>query len=253
VLGGLFITLAALGVLVGTSHENSDRRVAHTVLARDVQAGELVDRSAFTTALMELAPGTSAQTLDRRATNAADPDATWVVQISQSAGTLALGDAFLPVDAAPETTRYEYSMPIAPVHAANGNLGPGMSVDVVATGDSDGRTSTRIVADDVEVLSVADTKSAGNGSASTLSILLGFDSYDDLLAVRTAEHSESIALIDTTRLPSGDGGDGNGGNGEGGNGDGGDRGDGDPGAATVSAATGAVRSDATASDQGGSR
>ena len=181
VVGALVAALAAVLVLTVT---RPPERTAVLVVAQGVAAGTTIDRTMFTTRLVESDEGlVPSAHLDRYE--------GWTLAVPLAVGDPVLASLLMPPEIAAAPNAIALSLP--PEHAVLGRIGPGDFVDVYVTDRTPmGEVTTELVASEVYVVAASiadDTISGGN-----VEVLLAVD--DDLAPVlASAARADGVDLV----------------------------------------------------------
>lgn len=195
-LGGLLVTVAAVGLFAAYTQAGADNRVGYVVAGHDLVPGERLAPADLTIRRMVL-PTDLATTFAFR--DAARLDGAVMVAPLRAGELVQASDVVAAADA---PAAQEVSFSIDPARAVDGSLQPGESVAVVATYGSGAQAVTEVVVPLAQVVSVND--SGGTfGARSTESITLGLDSASYVLAVTNAVDAGQVELVRTQTPDSG--------------------------------------------------
>ena len=195
-LGGLLVTVAAVGLFAAYTQAGVDHRVGYVVAAHDLVPGEKIGAADLTTRRMVLPPDLAGSFAFR------DParlnGAVMVAPLR--AGELLQATDVLAAAAAPAFQ--EVSISVDPSRAVGGSLQPGETVAVVATYGTGAQAVTEVVVPLALVVSANDSSGAF-GSRSAETVTLGLASASDVLAVTNAADAGQVELVRTQSADSG--------------------------------------------------
>lgn len=202
VVGGLLVTLAALGTFLAVQAGDQAPHDRYLVAARAIDEGELLRSSDVRPVAIDLPTAVAEQAfLQADALEGAVALAPLreggLIQASQVlvAGA-AVGDAVTP--------SHELSLRLPREQALDGALNRGERVDVLATYGSGDEATTIVVVRDAVVTAIGRTDEAGLGDDGGLTLTLHVVDDDAVLRLTHAKDVATVTLIRATR----DGGDG---------------------------------------------
>ena len=189
-LGGLLVTVAAVGLFAAYTQAGADHRVAYVVAGHDLVPGERITPADLVTRRMVLPPDLAGSFAFRDASRLNGA----VMVAPLRAGELV--QASDVVAAADAPALQEVSFPIDPSRAVGGTLQPGETVTVVATYGTGAQAVTEVVVPLAEVVSVSDSGGTFD-SRSSETVTLGLTSATDVLAVTNAADAGQMELVRT--------------------------------------------------------
>ncbi len=189
-IGGVLITLAALGSFVAATSANTGPTASIVVSDRPLTAGDRIDAADLHVIAVDLPD---------------DALATFFDTTSSVGGAtvLAAVDAHQPVPRASVSTAtadarppaHDLSFSLERDRALNGRLRPGERIDLVATFGSGAEASTEIVTQDVEVIEI-DRGSGSSGSSAKVALTVSLP--DEATVLRTT-HAIAVAQVTIVR------------------------------------------------------
>lgn len=195
VVGGLLVTVAAVGVFAAYRQAGGRPTTRYVVATRSVDPGGPITADALGLETMEL----PAQQAARVYESPSELDGA-VALAPLAPGDLVLRSAVLPADrAAGFDGGHEFSLPIDRDRALNGGLRRGETVDVLATYGTGDAAYTLVVARGAGVTALDDGSGGTIGSAGTVVVTLALRDPDEVLRVAHAAEVGSITLVRTTR------------------------------------------------------
>jgi Flp pilus assembly protein CpaB len=192
-LGGLLITVSAVGLFAAYTQAGADHRIAYVVAGHDLVPGERLDAGDLTTRRMEL-PADMAGTFAFRDPARLD-GAVMVAPLR--AGELVQASDVVAAAGAPDVQEVSFS--VDPARAVGGALQPGETVAVVATYGTGAQAVTEVVVPLAQVVSVG-AGGGAFGSRTTETVTLGVADAADVLAVTNAVDAGQVELV-RTRSP----------------------------------------------------
>lgn len=200
VVGGLLVTVAALGSFAAVSGAGRGPTTRYVVVARDVPRGATLSADDLAEVAIELpAPVArqgiaSVEGLDGRLTTA-----------PLSAGDLLQRSDLLDADTADPL--YQLSFQLEATAAVGGSLRRGDTVDVLATYGSSTSSQTRVTARSAVVLDVPSGSGSGTlGEAREVTLTLGVADPQTVLELSNALSEATVRLVRTTGVVDVDGG-----------------------------------------------
>lgn len=197
VLGGLLVTLAALGTYVVASGADDTDPTQVLTVVHPVDPGATLHRDDLVTTALDAGESLTAHTFT-------DPTllqgAVVLAPLRQGAPVLASQVHLAsPDDPAPEVASHELSLRLARDRAVDGMIDRGERVDVLATYGTGERATTVVVVRDAVVVRIgADTDATlGSEGGITLTLLLPDD--DAVLRTTHAKDVAELTLVRATR------------------------------------------------------
>ena len=190
-LGGLLVTLAALGVF--SAYRSADRppETRYVVATADIAPGTVITTDHVGLQRIELPASIRAQAFD----DADDALVLGSVAVAPvEAGELLQASAVRSTTAPTQRPpAYELSFEIDTARALNGDLRPGEVVDVVATSGVGEQSTTRTVVERVLILDVSTPTTSF--SAGAVIITVGLDESNDAISVTSALDRGLVTLV----------------------------------------------------------
>lgn len=190
VLGGLLVTVAAVGTFAAYGDATAGPTTAYAVAAADLPAGHRIGPGDVDLRTMDLpAP------LAVRAFSSPDALAGAVALAPLAEGELVQAGALLPPGAAPEPAA-ELSFAVPADRAVNGTLRPGETVDVLATYGTGTAAETVVVVRGALLLGNDEGREAIGTATRVLTVAL--DEPDDVLALTHAARAGEVTVVRAT-------------------------------------------------------
>ncbi|MEJ5254753.1 MAG: SAF domain-containing protein [Acidimicrobiales bacterium] len=195
VLGGLLVTVAAVGVFAAYQQAGDPPTTRYVVATRVIDPGREISADALGLEAIELPLGQAARVFE----SVAELDGA-VALAPLAPGDLVLRSAVLPADqAAGAGPSHEFSLSIDRDHALNGALRRGETVDVLATyGTGDG-AYTLVAARDARVTAIDDGSGGTIGSPGRVVITLALHDPDEVLRLTHAAEVGAVTLVRASR------------------------------------------------------
>lgn len=197
VVGGLLVTVAALGTFVAATGGDSGPSGRYVVAARPVDPGERLDPGDLTVVAGELPA-------DVAGTTFATPDALHgaVVLSPLVAGSLVQQADVRRDPAETDDPSPEISLRLPRAQAVDGEIVRGEWVDVLATYGSGADAATHVIARDALVIGIGQEDRAGLGDDGGITLTLRL--ADDATVLRTI-HAKDVATVTLVRSTTGTG------------------------------------------------
>ena len=200
-LGGLLVTLAALGVFAAWSRASSPPSTRYLVLTADVPVGSTLLADDLGWVTVDLPSVLAAGAFD-------DPDAVIgsVTLAPLAEGDLLTATAVAPAAEAPDAG-HEVSLTLERARAVGGALEPGERVDVMATYGTGTDAWTEVLARRAVVVALAEASDGGLAASGQVVVTLALRTPDDVLETVNALDAGAVTLVRTTYAPPTDGPD----------------------------------------------
>lgn len=194
-VGGLLVTVAAVGVLAAHAGASGSPGGRWVVAARPLAPG-----SVLTGADLRVVHGSLPDELVAQGFTSTDELDGATVLAPLGGGELVQRSAVLTDGGAdpPPQPAHEFSFVLERERAVNGDLRPGEWVDVLATYGTGGTASTSVVAHRATVLQVAEGTTA-IGSSGTVVLTLGVTEPVEVLALTHAVDAAAVTVVRATR------------------------------------------------------
>lgn len=187
VVGGLLVAVAAVGIFAAVSGAGKGPTATYVVAARDIGAGQEIAAADVETTAVDLPDGLRGKVFS---------DVETVVG-AIAFGPVAEGEMVQAGNLAEGVAVPTFSLALPEADANGGDLARGDLVQVLATYGTDTTATTLTLAEDVRVVSVADTDATVGGSGEVL-LRLAVPKARDRAKILNATVSGRIALIRTT-------------------------------------------------------
>lgn len=195
VVGGLLVTVAAVGVFAAYQQADGPPTTRYVVATRAIDPGGAISADALGLEAIELPVEQAARAYD----SIAGLDGA-VALAPLAPGDLVLRSAVLPADgAAGGGSSHEFSLSIDRDHALNGDLLRGETVDVLATYGTGDAAYTLVVARGARVAAVDDGSGGTIGSPGTVVVTLALRDPEEVLRVAHAAEVGAVTLVRATR------------------------------------------------------
>lgn len=191
VAGGFLVAFAAVGTFAAYRGAATGPSHRFVVAARDVPAGTTLAPADLTIVTVDLPDDVAAHAFTQAGTVAGR-----ITLAPVTKGELVQSSAV--ADASKAGARYEVSLPVDRARALAGTLVAGERVHVVATYGTGGDARTVIVARDVEVVKVDDSRRSSVGGGGDVVLQLALADPDAVLAVTHASEAGSITIVRAT-------------------------------------------------------
>ena len=190
VLGGLLVTVAAVGTFAAYGDATAGPTTSYAVAAADLPAGHRIGPDDVSLRAMDL-PSAVAD----RAFTSPDALAGAVALAPLAEGELVQAGALLPPGAGTEPAA-ELSFAVPADRAVNGTLRPGERVDVLATYGTGAAAETVVVVRSALLLGNDEGQEAIGASTRVLTVAL--DDPDDVLALTHATRAGEVTVVRAT-------------------------------------------------------
>lgn len=189
VLGALLVTVSALGAYSSIASADAPPDTPHVVAARRVAPGAVLTADDLRVVALDLPASHQSRTFRSIAP----------VIGAVSLGPLAEGDLVQAAGLAPGPAEASptFSVAVAPAAADGGRIGPGDTVQVLATYGADSAAATRVLAGRATVVEV-DSASDRLGADAALTVRLRVADPDERIAIINATVSGQLSLVRTT-------------------------------------------------------
>lgn len=197
-MGGLLVTLAALGTFVAYTSASSGPTSTVVVAHRSLVAGEIIRADDLRAEPADL-PGAVRDTLF---TTPADLEGA--VALAPIDGDQAIPRSAVRVGGADTTPTRELSFALERDRALNGRIRPGERVDLVATYGTGDDATTEVVARSVRVIDLGAPSGGGATTSAKVTITVALEDEATVLRAANALEVAEVTLIRTTGIAAGD-------------------------------------------------
>jgi len=193
VVGGLLVTLAAIGTFVAATSAGSAPTATVVVATRSIAAGDRIGASDLRAVPADLPD-------DVLATLFATPaDVEGAVALAPLAPDQAIARTAVRTGPAGDVAAtHDLAFALERDRALNGRIQPGELVDLVATFGSGAEATTEVVARGVRVVSVDAPSASGVGSSAKIVITVAFGTETDVLRAANALEVAKVTLSRST-------------------------------------------------------